>query len=211
MLDVARASKFPLPLSSTAAPDVHAGLQRGLCEGRRQRRDQDLPGIELPSLEPNLMKLAGFVNSSIHLLHRSLLNILITAAAALSAPSSPAPCSQRQIGAGRRRAKHRDHPRWPIAQRPGTSRPIRAFVLPGRPPALIASRSVPAPGTDVVFHLAAAVSGMRGRFRPSHDTATGCHTRPAGWVRALGSRAHGRIRQFAAVFGNPARTSRCRS
>jgi putative dehydrogenase len=34
VLDTARASKFPLPLASHRAPDVHAGLHRRLCQGR---------------------------------------------------------------------------------------------------------------------------------------------------------------------------------
>ena len=49
VLDLARASKFPLPLASTAHQMFMQAVERGLREGRRQRRDQDLPGIKLPA------------------------------------------------------------------------------------------------------------------------------------------------------------------
>ncbi len=44
VLDMARASKFPLPLSTTAHQMFMQASHRRLRQGRRQRGDQDLPG-----------------------------------------------------------------------------------------------------------------------------------------------------------------------
>ena len=49
VLDTARATKFPLPLASHRAPDVHAGVQRRLRPRGRRRGDQDLPRHHVPS------------------------------------------------------------------------------------------------------------------------------------------------------------------
>ena len=42
VLDTARATKFPAAAGEHRAPDVHAGLDRRLRQGRRRRGDQDL-------------------------------------------------------------------------------------------------------------------------------------------------------------------------
>ncbi len=44
VLDTARASKFPLPLSAHGAPNVHAGVQRRFRPRGRLGGDQDFPG-----------------------------------------------------------------------------------------------------------------------------------------------------------------------
>lgn len=68
----------------------------------------------------------------------------------------------------------------------------------------IAAAQVPAPGTDVVFHLAAAVSGeceadfdlgMRSNFAATHALLEAC--------RALGTRPTFVFASSLAVFGNP--------
>jgi putative dehydrogenase len=48
VLDTARASKFPLPLSATAHQMFMQASTAGFAQGRRQRRDQDLPRHHLP-------------------------------------------------------------------------------------------------------------------------------------------------------------------
>src|SRR6185369_10424945 len=70
-------------------------------------------------------------------------------------------------------------------------------------PALVASKSIPAPGTDLVFHLAAAVSGeceadfdlgMHSNLDATRALLDGC--------RALGSRPTLVFASSLAVFGN---------
>ena len=57
VLDTARASKFPLPLSATAHQMFMQASHRRLCEGRRQRGDQDLPGHHAAGEEGMTLKL----------------------------------------------------------------------------------------------------------------------------------------------------------